>query len=288
MIERGRSTGLVVCAMLCATVPAGGQAPGEVFRDCEVCPEMVTLPGGDVALGRYEVTLEEYRAFAEASTEVASENNCFAHGPGRRQSWQDPGLRADGATSGGVRELVRSAGVCGMAVAANGPPVSPAHRGGMGPGRGGQPPRVLHALPQRRGRDLHGGLLRSERRRPLRHGGQPLGVDGWLLGRALRPKGDAGRRLGESGAAAARGCARVGRPGPPRLQDRLPGRHGSSVTRTASSTRPARARQRQFLCKKRHLPRVLFRHRRPRHRRRSPGARSRLRSGRRCCSSPSP
>ena len=62
-----------------------------MFRDCDVCPQMVPLPGGDVALGRYEVTLDEYRVFAEASTEVAFENNCFGHGSGRRESWRDPG-----------------------------------------------------------------------------------------------------------------------------------------------------------------------------------------------------
>lgn len=28
---------------------------GSAFRDCEVCPEMVVLPGGALALGRYEV-----------------------------------------------------------------------------------------------------------------------------------------------------------------------------------------------------------------------------------------
>lgn len=33
--------------------------PGRVFRDCDVCPEMVVLPGGGLALGRYEVTLGE-------------------------------------------------------------------------------------------------------------------------------------------------------------------------------------------------------------------------------------
>ena len=38
-----------------------------VFRDCAVvCPEMVVLPGGDLALGRYEVTVGEYRAFTAA------------------------------------------------------------------------------------------------------------------------------------------------------------------------------------------------------------------------------
>ena len=41
--------------------------PGEAFRDCDVCPEMVVLPDGDLALGRYEVTRGEYRAFASAT-----------------------------------------------------------------------------------------------------------------------------------------------------------------------------------------------------------------------------
>ena len=42
--------------------------PGHVFRDCETCPEMVVLPGSAVALGRYEVTVGEYRAFASATS----------------------------------------------------------------------------------------------------------------------------------------------------------------------------------------------------------------------------
>ena len=96
MIERGSGSWLVVCAVLSAAVPAGGQVPGEAFRDCDVCPEMVPLPENDVALGRYEVTLEEYRAFAGASTDATSENRCFAHGPGRRQSWRDPGYVQSG------------------------------------------------------------------------------------------------------------------------------------------------------------------------------------------------
>ena len=40
---------------------------GHVFRDCETCPEMVVLPGSAVALGRYEVTGGEYRAFVSAT-----------------------------------------------------------------------------------------------------------------------------------------------------------------------------------------------------------------------------
>ena len=96
MIKRGAISGLVVWAMLAATAPARGQAAGGVFRDCDGCPAMVVLAEGDVALGRYEVTLDEYRAFAEASTDVTSENTCYAHGPGRRRSWRDPGYVQNG------------------------------------------------------------------------------------------------------------------------------------------------------------------------------------------------
>ncbi len=40
---------------------------GEVFRDCAECPEMVVLSGGGLAMGRYEVTVGEYRAFVSAT-----------------------------------------------------------------------------------------------------------------------------------------------------------------------------------------------------------------------------
>ena len=40
---------------------------GDVFRDCEECPEMVVLAGGGLAMGRYEVTVGEYRAFVSAT-----------------------------------------------------------------------------------------------------------------------------------------------------------------------------------------------------------------------------
>ena len=49
---------------------SGGDAPrrpGDVFRECDECPEMVVLPGGGLAMGRYEVTVGEYRAFASAT-----------------------------------------------------------------------------------------------------------------------------------------------------------------------------------------------------------------------------
>ena len=50
---------------------AGGvdapRRPGDIFRDCAECPEMVVLAGGGLAMGRYEVTVGEYRAFVSAT-----------------------------------------------------------------------------------------------------------------------------------------------------------------------------------------------------------------------------
>ena len=68
-----------------AVVADARPQPGAVFRDCEVCPEMVVMPDGRLALGRYEVTVGEYRAFASATGGGA--NDCFA-----RDSWRDPGF----------------------------------------------------------------------------------------------------------------------------------------------------------------------------------------------------
>ena len=86
MIERCTGRWLVACAVL-AAAPAGAQAPGEVFRDCNVCPEMVALPGADVALGRFEVTVEEFRTFAEAVPDAA-EARCTP-----RPDWRAPSRR---------------------------------------------------------------------------------------------------------------------------------------------------------------------------------------------------
>ena len=59
--------------------------PGSRFRDCEDCPEMVVLPDGDPAMGRYEVTVGEYRAFASATGRGAGD--CRSG-----DSWRDPGF----------------------------------------------------------------------------------------------------------------------------------------------------------------------------------------------------
>ena len=73
-----------------ATASAGDarRRPGEVFRDCAECPEMVVLPGGRLAMGRYEVMVGEYRAFAAATGHGAG--NCIVLGI--RHSWRSPGF----------------------------------------------------------------------------------------------------------------------------------------------------------------------------------------------------
>ena len=75
---------------------------GATFRDCEVCPEMVVMPDGQLALGRYEVTVGEYRAFASATGGGAG-GGCirFLMVDGDLDidedgSWRDPGFPQTG------------------------------------------------------------------------------------------------------------------------------------------------------------------------------------------------
>ena len=63
--------------------------PGQVFRDCEACPEMVVMPGSRLALGRYEVTVGEYRAFA-STTDGGAGGGCETFWD-RGDSWRNPG-----------------------------------------------------------------------------------------------------------------------------------------------------------------------------------------------------
>ena len=65
---------------------AGGDAG--VFRDCEVCPEMVVIPSVGLALGRYEVKVDEYQAYALATRAPAG--NCLG------DSWRNPGFLQTG------------------------------------------------------------------------------------------------------------------------------------------------------------------------------------------------
>jgi formylglycine-generating enzyme required for sulfatase activity len=88
---------------------------GETFRDCADCPELVLVPEGDVrmqlatgatpriveaslpqpfAVGRFEVTRAQYRAFVQQSGHVV-ELGCHVRAPVWKLdptlSWQDPG-----------------------------------------------------------------------------------------------------------------------------------------------------------------------------------------------------
>ena len=52
---------------------------------------MVVLPGSRLALGRYEVTLGEYRAFAAATGDGAGGECCAGFLADGDYSWRDPG-----------------------------------------------------------------------------------------------------------------------------------------------------------------------------------------------------
>ena len=57
-----------------AELEAEAQHPRRVFRDCDFCPEMVVLLGGGLAMGRYEVTVLEYREFVSATGGTGSDS----------------------------------------------------------------------------------------------------------------------------------------------------------------------------------------------------------------------
>lgn len=116
-----------------ATQPAPIRTPGNLFRDCPGCPEMVSIPGGRFAMGaapgeeereqlsepfrhrsrpqrevtvrsfaagKYEITRGQYRAFAEA-TKLASDG-CFVWSGNdfaidRTKSWRNTGFSQDDA-----------------------------------------------------------------------------------------------------------------------------------------------------------------------------------------------
>ncbi|MYK87798.1 MAG: SUMF1/EgtB/PvdO family nonheme iron enzyme [Acidobacteria bacterium] len=63
--------------------------PGEVFRDCAECPEMVVLPDGRSAMSRYEVTVGEFQAFTSATGDIRAPP-CDTIGDG--DWWTNPGF----------------------------------------------------------------------------------------------------------------------------------------------------------------------------------------------------
>ena len=96
-VDASAAAALRVAAENAARVAAQRQAereaerrrPGRVFQDCEACPEMVVMADGRLAMGRYEVTVGEYRAFASATGGGAG-GGCTSIGDG--DSWRDPGF----------------------------------------------------------------------------------------------------------------------------------------------------------------------------------------------------
>ena len=128
-------TAVAVTAL--AVVPAAAQSPevGEVFRDCEVCPEMVVVPAGSFmmgspeteegrydnegplfqvtiespfAVGVYEVTFDEWDACVSASGCGGHRPEDYGRGRGKRAvyrvSWHDAWLYADWLTEQTGRE----------------------------------------------------------------------------------------------------------------------------------------------------------------------------------------
>ena len=130
---------LVAVALLLVVAPAGAQqplaparehalVPGDSFRECEVCPEMVVLPAGSFtmgspasesgrntwegpqhvvaiarpfAMGKLEVTVDQLAAFVRETGYVEAtrcwtyENGSFDQRSGR--SWRNPGFAQEGS-----------------------------------------------------------------------------------------------------------------------------------------------------------------------------------------------
>ncbi len=118
-------------AALPAALPAASATPG-VLRDCPSCPEMIVVPAGNFllgtsasalevevergeapplpmtiarafAIGRYEVTVAEFRAFSEAM-QYSPAGDCRVASGGAwlrlpDRGWQDPGFAAPAADS---------------------------------------------------------------------------------------------------------------------------------------------------------------------------------------------
>ena len=165
----------------CGTLVSGGAAPafgtaagrdagrrsGEVFRDCAECPEMVVLADGNLTMGRYEVTIGQYRAVASATGGGVGEG-CSTPGS---DLWGAPRLRFGEVDDLPAAVRFRAPRFGGSAVRRARRP-EPRSRGGPAPsgrrsagrsGGGRQHPEQRRRLrPAERRRDL----VSAARRRP--------------------------------------------------------------------------------------------------------------------------
>jgi formylglycine-generating enzyme required for sulfatase activity len=76
------------------TIPPGSHPQGKPIRDCRGCPEMVGLAGTGFAIGKYEITRQQWAAFAKA-TGHPDNKNCFVwRGKNwtRGGGWREPGF----------------------------------------------------------------------------------------------------------------------------------------------------------------------------------------------------
>ncbi|MGY6215746.1 formylglycine-generating enzyme family protein [Methylolobus aquaticus] len=86
---------------ICVEEVGGGEpaasarsASGKVIKDCAECPEMIPLPGADIAIGKYEVTRGQFARFIN-ETGHATHSDCEVWtGSVWKQggSWRSPGF----------------------------------------------------------------------------------------------------------------------------------------------------------------------------------------------------
>ena len=118
---------IAAAALLAASLlapSAAGQTPGERWRDCDDCPEVVAIAAGSFtmgspaseagrydregpahevtiarpfAIGVYEVTLDEYSRFVQATNHDSDAQSCLVHEDHHweerfERNWRDPGF----------------------------------------------------------------------------------------------------------------------------------------------------------------------------------------------------
>lgn len=114
---------MIALSMSATTAQSAPEKTGNVFTDCDTCPEMVVVPSGQFIMGtadsevgrlqnegpqrevtisksfavsRHEVTVGQYRQFSEATNRGVKNNNCVVvtglrgGEPVQGKSWDDP------------------------------------------------------------------------------------------------------------------------------------------------------------------------------------------------------
>ncbi len=212
-----------------ASALAADRLPGEVFRDCDACDEMVVVPAGDFVMGSTQKASESpphkvrlHKAFAIARREVtfAEWDRCVAAG-GCKHIPARPGLGTR-RPSGDQSRLGRRQAICRLDFQGVRKNLPAADRGRMGicgqsghgvdvlVGQGGrQGPRQMRRL--RRQGPGHGAdrLFPPQRLRALRHLGQRRRMGRGLLEPLLRGRAGRRLRLDQGGLPAARAARRL-------------------------------------------------------------------------------